>query len=186
MFMIWDHSFFAIFVLSKSQKLYSLCSTEDASNFCHPAVNDVNCSGSSKPGWSSHWGSVVQGFNVTEEGSLSLWNNKDKVKGDRGQKYSSTERSIRLHIANVYLKTCARTWLLSDTVSEATDLSCGSWDTCSQRKTYSWGCATTTSHTLSGTTSHIANCNWAVNLLSNHGAWNPVTSSGSVRIQGLA
>lgn len=56
---------------------------KDASNFCHPVGNDVNYSGGSKPGWSSHWGSV-QGFNVTEEVSLSLslplWNKKKKTK----------------------------------------------------------------------------------------------------------
>lgn len=140
---------------------------KDASNFCHPVGNDVNYSGGSKPGWSSHWGSV-QGFNVTEEVSLSLSlslcgiKKKDKVRGDR--KYSRSERPVRRHVPSTWIP-LPGTWLLSDAVSEATDLNCGSWDTSTQRKIYSWACATTASHTLSGAASHKANCNWAVNLL---------------------
>lgn len=95
-------------------------------------------------------------------------------------------RSKKIHSATHNLKTCIRTWRFSEQQSRRQTWNCGSWDTCTQRKIYSWACATTTSHTLSGTTSHRANCNWAVNLLSNHRAWNPVTSPGFVRIQGLA
>lgn len=138
----------------------TLLNGNDALKFCHPAGNKVNCSGGSKPGWSSHWGSV-QGFNVTDEGSLSLWNKKDKVKGGRGQKYSRPERRhITLTWKPVPGRDCFRTqyprrqtWTVEVGIRAH-----------SGKYSYSWACATTTSHTLSGTASHIANCKLSCEL----------------------
>lgn len=61
----------------------------------HPDGSDGNCSGVSKPGWSSHWGSVL-GFNVSEERSLSLSGIKKK-KIER----SKTQRQRRLRILEI-------------------------------------------------------------------------------------
>lgn len=89
----------------KSQPWMHFADGKDASNFCHPVGNDVNYSGGSKPGWSSHWGSV-QGFNVTEEVSLSLslplWNKKKRQSKRRPKiftvgKARSATRTINLN-----------------------------------------------------------------------------------------
>lgn len=132
-----------------------------------PAGKELNCSSGSKPGWSSsHWGSVL-GFNVSEECSLSLSLELKRLTQRRRKREIFNIRNIHsaiyTHIYNVTWEPAAG--LDSFRTQYPKRQTCGSWDTCTQRKIYSWACATTTSHTLSGTTSHRANCNWAVNSL---------------------
>lgn len=58
-------------VIKTEMAVRSFLPITEQENSSHPDGSDGNCSGVSKPGWSSHWGSVL-GFNVSEECSLSL------------------------------------------------------------------------------------------------------------------
>lgn len=152
-------------------------------DFYHPVGNDVNCSGVSKPGWSSHWGSVL-GFNVSEE--CSLWNKKINSNPAEARNIQHPKGSARWH--TTFLESLYRDLTFSPlahypkrqtrTVEVGIRAHGGKYtaELALQRL----------ANTPSGTTSLTANCNWAVDLISNHRACNPVTSPGSVRIQGLA
>lgn len=67
-------------VCHRETKLETFASFSLEEELLPPAGKELNCSDGSKPGWSSHWGSVP-GFNVSVECALS--GIKKKKKTDR-------------------------------------------------------------------------------------------------------
>ena len=107
--------------------------------FFTPAGNDVNCSGS-KPGWSSHWGSV-RGFNV-----FSLWNKKKKKRQSKGEDRSAPETRTSSETPAPTRPPPApgpRPAAPGTHDPRRADLKCGSWETCTQRNTHSWAASRT-------------------------------------------
>lgn len=88
--------------LSPGNEAWNFCKNSLGEELLPPAGKELNCSDDSKPGWSSHWGSVL-GFNVSEECALSGILKKDWQKGGGSLKYSTSETFTRqyIHIFNV-------------------------------------------------------------------------------------